>query len=120
MLQHSGLTLAYIGDAVYELMVREYLMEQGDSKVDTLHTKAIQYTSAENQAKAFEAIKELLNEEEMSVFKRGRNAKTDRKARNASLSDYRQATGLESLIGYLYLSKQTTRLEELFRVIIDK
>jgi len=120
MLQYSGLTLAYIGDAYYELMVREYLIEEGDTKVDTLHTKAIVYTSALGQAQAYETIKDVLSEDEQSIFKRGRNAKTDRKARNASLADYKQATGFESLIGYLYLNKQTARIQELWQLIVDK
>jgi len=117
--QYNGLTLAYIGDAAYEIIVREYLLKKGYSKVDNLHKEAIKYTSAEGQEKAFNKIEEALTPEEISIFKRGRNAKTERKARNASLASYKKATGLEAIIGFLYLEKKTERIEELFNLIIS-
>ncbi len=120
MIQHSGLTLAYLGDAVYELLIREQLIRNGETKVDTLHKQAIQFTSAEGQHEAFRKIEAVLTEEEIAVFKRGRNAKTDRKAKNQSLSDYRQGTGLEALFGYLYLAKQTDRINALLAIIVSK
>lgn len=120
MSQYSGLTLAYLGDAVYELLIREQLLQQGYTKVDDLHKHAIKYTSAEGQAVAYQAIKELLTETERSLFKRGRNAKSDRKAKNASLSDYRHGTGLEALFGALYLDKQQDRIHELLTIILNK
>lgn len=113
----NGLTLAYIGDAQYELMVRKYLIDKGIRKVDNLHKKAVQFTCAEGQEKAFNIIEEYLNEQEFNIFKRGRNSKTDRKARSASIASYRRATGFESLIGYLYINERKARLEELFSII---
>ncbi len=114
----NGTTLAYIGDAVYEVIVREALIKKGYQKVDNLHKEAIKYTSAVGQNKAIELLREFLTEKEESMFKRGRNAQSDRKAKNASVSEYRQATGFEALIGYLYLDKQTERLSELMDKII--
>jgi ribonuclease-3 family protein len=113
----NGLTLAYIGDAQYELMVRKYLIDKGIRKVDNLHKQAVQFTCAEGQEKAFNIIEEYLSEQEFGIFKRGRNSKTDRKARSASIASYRRATGFESLIGYLYINKKTERLKELFDII---
>ena len=80
MIQHNGTTLAYIGDAIYELMIREMLLEKGFTKVDNLHKEAIKYTSAVGQKKALDIIYNDLTEEEVSIFKRGRNSNTDRKA----------------------------------------
>ena len=117
MTQLNGTTLAYIGDAIYEVMIRELLIKKGYQKVDNLHKEAIKYTSAVGQKKALDIVFDSLTEMEVSVFKRGRNANTDRKARNASLADYKQATGFEAVIGYLYLEKQTDRLTELMNKI---
>ena len=114
----NGTTLAYIGDAVYEVIVREALINKGFQKVDNLHKEAIKYTSAVGQNLAFDLIREFLTEKEESIFRRGRNAQTDRKAKNASIKEYRQATGFEALIGYLYLEKKTDRLSELMDKII--
>lgn len=120
MTKYSGLTLAYLGDAIYEVLVREYLLEKGLTKVDHLHKEAIRYTSAEGQAVAYQEIEPSLTEEEVLIYKRGRNAKTDRKAKNASVASYRHATGLESLFGQLYLTKQTDRIHQLFDIITKK
>lgn len=119
MLQLSGATLAYIGDSIYEVRVREYLIEKGLTKVDELHKNAIKYTSATGQASAFDLIEAGLTETEMSVFKRGRNSESTRKPRNTSLAVYKKATGFESLIGYLYLSKDFERLEVLYSEIFN-
>ena len=113
MIQHNGTTLAYIGDAVYELMIRDMLLKDGFTKVDNLHNEAIKYTSAVGQKKALDIIYDSLTEEEISVFKRGRNSNSDRKARNASLADYKQATGFEAVIGYLHLDNKQDRLMKL-------
>jgi ribonuclease-3 family protein len=118
MIQQSGLTLAYLGDAVYELYVREYFIDKGFTKVDDLHQRVVAYTNAEGQANAYHKIASLLTEEEQAFFKRGRNAKTNRTAKSASITDYRHATGLESLFGYLYLSKQEDRIQELLALIL--
>jgi ribonuclease-3 family protein len=120
MSQLSGVTLAYMGDAIYEVLVREMLLKQGIQKVDNLHKKAIKYTSAVGQNIAVGLIKESLTEEEMGIFKRGRNANGDRKARHASIAEYRQATGLEALFGFLYLDKRFDRIYELLNIIIKE
>lgn len=120
MSQLSGVTLAYIGDAIYEVLVREMLINKGIQKVDNLHKLAIKYTSAVGQNKAVEVILSSLTEEELSIFKRGRNASGDRKAKNATMSEYRQATGLEALFGFLYLDKRFERIYELLNVIIKE
>lgn len=118
MVPYNGLTLAYIGDASYELLVRTYLLKNGYTKVNNLHKEAIKYTSAVGQSQAFDRIESILTEEELLMFKKGRNAKTDRKARNASLADYKKATGFESLIGFLHITKQTNRIDELMKLIV--
>lgn len=115
----NGTTLAYIGDAVYEVIIREALLKKGYQKVDHLHKEAIKYTSAVGQKQALEMIREFLSEEEELIFKRGRNASTDRKAKNASLADYQAATGFEAIIGFLYLEKREQRLQELIQKIIQ-
>lgn len=120
MSQLSGATLAYIGDAIYEVLVREFLIKKGYQKVDNLHKEAIKYTSAVGQNKAVNQILDLLSEDEVSIFKRGRNANGSRKAKNASIIEYRQATGLEALFGYLYLDKKFDRIYELLDHIIKE
>jgi len=117
MIQQNGLTLAYIGDAIYEVYIREHLINQGITKVDKLHKEAIKYTSATGQKTALNKIIDLLTEDEISVFKRGRNSNTDRKPKNTNLATYKQATGFEALIGHLYLNKEIKRLEELIDII---
>ena len=108
--QYSPLTLAYIGDAVYEVIVRTILVERGNAPVNVLHKQASKLVKAEAQADAYHRIKELLTEEELSVFRRGRNAKSYTSAKNATIGDYRMATGLEALFGYWYLTGQTERM----------
>ncbi|MCD6482241.1 MAG: Mini-ribonuclease 3 [Candidatus Izimaplasma sp.] len=117
MIQYNGLTLAYLGDAIYEVYIREFLLAEGYTKVDKLHKKAITYTSAKGQKIALDKIFGLLSENEINVFKRGRNASTDRKPRNTDLATYKQATGFEALIGFLYLNNELERLEELINII---
>jgi len=114
--QYSPLTLAYIGDAIYEVIVRTALVEKGNAPVNTLHKRASKLVKAEAQKDAFFRIKEQLSEEEMAVFKRGRNAKSYTSAKNASIGDYRIATGYEALFGYWYLSGQTERMLEMAKV----
>lgn len=117
MNQLSGTTLAYLGDSVFELAVREYLIAQGITKVDQLHKHAIVFTSATGQMKAYDFLEPSLTEEEMNVFKRGRNGESSRKPKNASLATYQKATGFEALVGYLYLEQQRERLQYLFGLI---
>ncbi len=118
MNQYNGVTLAYIGDAYYELLIREALLKRGLVKVENLHNKAVSYTSAEGQKKALDIIYHELTDEEINYFKRGRNQNTNRKARNADLATYKQATGFESLFGHLYLSEQFDRINELLDLIL--
>ena len=120
MSQLNGVTLAYIGDAIYEVLIREMLIKKGIQKVDNLHKEAIKYTSAVGQNKAVLIIKDQLTDEEFAIFKRGRNASGDRKARNASVIEYRQATGLEALFGFLYLDKRFDRIYALLEGIMKE
>lgn len=108
--QYSPLTLAYIGDAVYEVIVRTILVERGNAPVNVLHKQASKLVKAEAQKNAYHRIKEQLTEEELSVFRRGRNAKSYSSAKNATIGDYRVATGFEALFGYWYLTGQTERM----------
>lgn len=112
----SPLQLAYVGDAVYELLVRTYLLSKRFS-VHELHNEAIKYVRAEAQADIVHKLLDTLTEEELSIVKRGRNAKTGTMPKNASMIDYKYATGFESLIGYLYLKGQDVRIEELFQKV---
>lgn len=111
----NGLALAYMGDAIYELEIRRYLLETGETKPQHLHRLATQYVSAKAQAKIIKKFqeKDLLTEEEWSYFKRGRNSKINTKAKNTDIHRYLQSTGFEALMGYLYLTKQNDRLEQL-------
>lgn len=117
-MNESGNVLAFIGDAVLSLQVREYLVSTGITKTKILQETSIKYVSANAQA-AFMTVlldKNLLTEEEMIMFKRGRNAKSASSAKNADIIVYRIATGFESLWGYLHLSKQYERLNELWEM----
>lgn len=107
---YSPLTLAYIGDGIYDLIIRTMLVEKGNAQVNKLHQGASQLVKAATQKEMVHAIMELLSEEEISIFKRGRNAKSVTTAKNASITDYRAATGFEALIGYLYLMEKEDRI----------
>lgn len=109
----SPLNLAYLGDSVFELFARNYLITTKEP-VNKLHKKAKSLVSAEAQAKMYYSIVDSLTEEEIAVIKRGRNAKSFTAAKNASIVDYRHATGLEALFGYLFLKGEHERLSELF------
>jgi ribonuclease III family protein len=115
--QYNGQTLAYLGDAIYELLVREYLLSKGITKPINLHDEAVKYTCAEGQYKRLSIIEHNLTEEELSVLKRGRNGNISRKARNVDLKTYQYATGLEALFGYLYLDNNMDRIRELFNLM---
>ena len=112
----SPLTLAYIGDAVYEIVIRTIIVEKGNAPVNKLHHKASSLVKAVAQKEALEAILPMLTEEEEAVYKRGRNAKSYTSAKNASVIDYRIATGFEALMGFLYLMGNNERMLELVRV----
>lgn len=112
---YSPLTLAYIGDAVYEIVIRTILVEKGNAQVNKLHQRASKLVKASAQSEIIEKLKEDLTEEELVVYKRGRNAKSYTMAKNATMSDYRRATGFEALMGYLYLKEDFCRIVELVR-----
>ncbi len=109
----SSLVLAYVGDAVYELAVREYLVNQGITNVNKLHREAVRHVRASTQAKVFRALNVHLNNTGESVAHRGRNAKSAHAPRGDSVIEYRHSTGFESLVGYLYLQRDWPRLEEI-------
>jgi len=116
MNQHSGLTLAYLGDAYFEVEVRTYLISKGITNVNQLHQQAIKYTSAVGQAKMIEMLVDhVLTEDEIVIYKRGRNATSTRKPKNTPLHIYQFATGFEALIGFLVIEKQEERLKELIQ-----
>ena len=110
---YSPLTLAYIGDCVYDLVIRTVVVERGNEPANKLHKKTVAYVKAQTQAAMIEALLPYLTEEEEAVYKRGRNAKSYTSAKNASIGDYRKATGMEALVGYLYLTGQEARIMEL-------
>lgn len=106
----SPLVLAYIGDAVYELVIRTKSVSFGNRSVNILHRDSTKFVKASTQAILGKLIKDELNDEELAVYKRGRNAKSHSMAKNASMSDYRYATAFEALLGYIYLNKDIERL----------
>lgn len=107
---YSPLTLAYVGDAVYEVVIRTVIAERANRAANELHKRAVKYVQAGAQATMITALQEILTEDELAVFKRGRNAKSNTSAKNASITDYRKATGFEALIGFLYLTDQMDRV----------
>lgn len=117
---YSPLTLAYIGDAIYDVIIRTLLVEKGNAPVQKLHKRASSLVKASAQVAMFHAIKETLTEQEMGFYKRGRNAKSFTSAKNATITDYRTATGVEALIGYLYLTDQMPRIIELMKLGLKK
>lgn len=118
--QYSPLVLAYIGDAVYEVYIRTKLISNGNASVYKLHKLAIQYVKAKAQSDIIEHIKDQLTEEECRVYKRGRNAKSGTVPKNADIHEYHRATGLEAIIGYLYLEGNYKRLMEILELTYRK
>lgn len=118
MKEYNTLALAYLGDAVFELYVRNYLLEKNIVKVNELQKEAINFVSAKNQVKILERIQEHLNDVELDYVKRGRNAKSHKAPKNTDILTYKHATGFEALIGYLYLNDKN-RLEELMERILE-
>ena len=114
--QYSPLALAFLGDSVYEILVREYLVLEANRPAAKLHEQKIQLVCAAFQAQAIDRLIPLLTEEETAVYKRGRNA-NNTVPRHTSAQDYHKATGLEALFGYLHLLGEQARLEELFAAI---
>lgn len=107
---YSPLTFAYIGDAVFEIIIRTLIVEKGQRTLQTLHKHTTKIVRAETQAKMIEAVFDQLSEEERNIYRRGKNTKINSAAKNASLSDYRKATGFEALCGYLFLKDDTQRI----------
>lgn len=118
--QLAPLSLAYMGDTVYDLFVRTMLLETTTLTVHGLHQRAAKLVCAKAQAAAFRAIEPLLDEKELSVYRRGRNSHIGTVPKSASIMDYRTATGLEALIGFLYLSGENERLNEIMRLILSQ
>ncbi len=117
--EYSPLTLAFIGDGVYELFVRTQIVKNTNAPANQLHKRCVHYVRAQGQCAAMDFILPLLTEAETDAFKRGRNAKINTKAKNAGLAEYKKATGFEALIGYLYVTKQTDRLAFLMQKAFD-
>ena len=121
MILYNGESLAYIGDAIYEIKIREYLLQKGYQDVNKLHKYAVKFTSGESQALIVDYLikNELITEEEISYYKRGRNSNHSKNRRTISVISYKKATGFEAMIGYLYLSSQNDRLNSLMEKIIN-
>lgn len=117
---YSPLTLAYIGDGVYELIIRTILVKKGNCPVNRLHKKVSSLVKAGAQSAIMEVIEEELTPEELSVYRRGRNAHSPTMAKHATMADYRRATGFEALMGYLYLKEDYTRMLTLVRMGIGE
>lgn len=114
---YSALTLAYIGDAIYDLVIRSIVIFHSGKSVNDLHKKTTRFVKAETQAVMVQGLwdNDILTEEERAVYKRGRNTKSNTMAKNASIIAYRKATGFEALLGYLYVTEQMERLLELVK-----
>ena len=118
IIDYSPLTLAYIGDGIYEVLIRTVIVDEANRQVNKIHKAASNLVKAETQAKMIHFIMDDLTEEEVKIYKRGRNAKAVTRAKNASMSDYRTATGFEALMGWLYLTGQSERMMELIKKCI--
>ena len=117
---YSPLALAYIGDGIFDLVIRSVVVGKGNTKASQLHQRTSRIVKAQTQARMIEALEPELTEEELDVFRRGRNAKSYTMAKNATMSDYRKATGFEALMGFLYLSDQFDRVVELTKIACDQ
>ena len=113
------LNLAFIGDGVYDLLVREYLVTHSAARVGELNKMKVELVNCKSQAAFMKRLMEHLTEEEVEVYKRGRNAKVNSASKHSTLSDYHAATGMETLFGWLYLKDRTERVNELFSLIVD-
>ncbi len=118
--KYSPLTLAYLGDCVYELMIRTMFVYQGNTSAHKLHNRSSRLAKAKTQSDMIRVLKEELTKDEIAVYKRGRNAYSATRAKNSTVSDYRRATGFEALIGYLYMEKKYDRAVELVKIGLEK
>lgn len=117
--EYSPLTLAYIGDSIYDLIIKSLVINEGNKQVQKLHQETSSLVQASAQSKMMRTLQEILTEEEHAIYKRGRNAKSVSPAKNQSITDYRRATGFEALMGYLYLKKDMKRLIDLVKIGLD-
>ena len=117
--ENSPLALAYIGDCVYDLIIKTWIMSGGNRQVHKMHEDTSRYVQASAQSLMMRSMQEYLNPEEHAIYRRGRNAKSVSPAKNQSITDYRRATGFEALLGYLYLKKEYERLMELVKIGLD-
>ncbi|SEF96048.1 ribonuclease-3 family protein [Caloramator fervidus] len=115
----NPLIWAYVGDVVYEMYIRTYLVSEGIRTPHNIHVESVKFVKASNQSKFLEVILPYLTEEEVEIVRRGRNAKSYSVPKNANVLDYRRATALEALFGYLYLNKRVERIDELFKIIFE-
>lgn len=119
MKEYSPLTLAYIGDSIYDLMIKSLVVNEGNRQVNKLHKETSAFVQASAQSQMMRTLQGQLTEEEHAVYRRGRNAKSVSPAKNQSLTDYRRATGFEALIGYLYLRRDYKRMLDLVKLGLD-
>jgi ribonuclease-3 family protein len=117
---YSPLVLAYLGDAVYEVYIRTLLVSEGNSSVHKLHKRSINFVKAKAQSDIIHRIMDKLTPEEQDIFRRGRNAKSGTIPKNANVTEYKHATGFEALLGYLYISKNFSRLMEILRMSVEE
>lgn len=117
--EYSPLALAYMGDAVFDLVIKSLILNRGNKPVQKLHKETSAIVQASAQSRMMRVIQEKLTEEEHHIYKRGRNSKTVSPAKNQSVTDYRRATGFEALIGYLYLKREYQRMLELIKLGLD-
>jgi len=115
----SPLTLAFVGDVVYELLVREKIVQVGSMPTKRLNALKVELVRASAQSVVYDALEPMLTEEEHDILKRGRNSHTGSVPKNGSVADYRKATGVEALFGYLYLKKDSERLQLLFEKAME-
>ena len=115
MKEYSPLALAYIGDSIYDLIIKTLVLNEGNCQVQKLHLRTSAYVQAKTQSLMMRTVQEHLTEEEHAVYKRGRNAKSVSPAKNQSVTDYRRATGFEAVLGYLYLRKEWKRMLDLVK-----
>ena len=111
--------LAFIGDAVFELLVRERLLSKGSMPANKLHALAVKKVKAAAQAKAYYELEQILSEEEQDILRRGRNANTTKVPKSCTPDEYRKATAIESLFGYLYIDGRIDRVEELYEIVVN-
>ncbi|MDO4488128.1 MAG: ribonuclease III domain-containing protein [Eubacteriales bacterium] len=115
----SSLTLAYIGDAVFELEIRNYYLQHGSKRIDKINKRVVSTVNAKNQSLLVDKILPHLSETEEGVYRRGRNSKAMTSAKHTTISEYKRATGLEALFGFLYLCGYQERIKELIEICFD-